>query len=154
MAKRCRIGDIIEIPTKAGLAYAQYSHHHAEMSALLRILPGDFPSRPEELASVISAKERFFVFFPLQAAVNQGVFEVVANLPVPTAAQAFPVFRTAWPDLRTGKALQWFLWYGEKSWKVESLTAETRKLSPKEIYNDTMLIRRIETGWTPEASEE
>jgi len=154
MAKRCKIGDIIEIQTPIGLAYAHYTHRHPDMSALLRVLPGEFPARPTDLAPLVAANERFHVFFPLQAAVNRGIFEVVANLPVPAAAQQFPLFRTAWRDLKTGKALQWFLWDGEKSWKVDRLTSESRKLSLKEIYNDTLLIERIETEWTPESDVE
>lgn len=40
---RARIGGIVEIPTKNGLAYAQYTHNHTEppkYGQLLRVFEG------------------------------------------------------------------------------------------------------------------
>src|SRR5260370_663958 len=79
MAKNVRIGDVIEIPTGRGLAYAQYCLRKERWGALLRILPGFHQTRPSDLSQVVAQKERFVIFFPLQAAVNRKIFEVVAN---------------------------------------------------------------------------
>jgi YD repeat-containing protein len=39
--------------------------------------------------------------------------------------------------------------HGEKEWKVGDITAEQRKLPLRGIWNDTLLVERIEAGWSP-----
>jgi hypothetical protein len=53
-------------------------------------------------------------------------------------------------DPSTGKVKVWWLWDGEREWQVGELTEEQRGLSFREVWNDTLLIERIESGWTPE----
>ncbi|MHB1381610.1 MAG: hypothetical protein ACYCXJ_05245, partial [Thermoleophilia bacterium] len=89
------------------------------------------------------------VFVPLGAMVNRDIVKVVANEPIPEENREFPLFRGGNED-SDGKVRVWWLWDGEKSWKVGEITAEQRNLPIKEILNDTMLIKRIEDGWTPE----
>jgi hypothetical protein len=54
-------GDVIEIPTACGLAYAQFvqldrvSHGH-----VVRVLPGFFESRPDDVAALVEGPERFW----------------------------------------------------------------------------------------------
>jgi hypothetical protein len=150
MPKRVRIGDIVEIPTAKGFAYAQLSHNHARYGALLRVLPGLFKSAPNNFPDLARKSENFVIFFPLQAAVNRTIFRIVANSPVPEFAKSFPLFRTGVVDPRTGKVKVWWLWDGEKEWKVGEITPDQRKLPLRGIWNDTLLIERIEAGWTPE----
>ena len=147
MAKRIKIGDVFEIRTAKGLAYGQYTHKHHVFPSLVRILPGLFPSRPEDLAEIVGRKELFVVFFPLQSAINQSIFQIVGNFQVPESAQRFPVFRAGAPD-PTGKVQVWWLWDGQKEWKVGQLTEEQRGLPIRNIWNDTLLVERIEEGWS------
>ena len=66
--KRPKLGDVIEIATPQGFAYAQYTHRYDKPPrwvSLLRILPGLFESRPTDLSTLVQQRERFFVFFPL-----------------------------------------------------------------------------------------
>ena len=149
MAKRVRIGDIIELPTKRGFSYGQFSHKHARYGALIRVLPEFFRARPDDFAELVHRPEMFVTFFPLQAAVNRGIFEVVGNCVVPEFAKAFPLFRAGVADPATRKVKMWWLWDGEKEWKVGDITTEQRKLPLRGIWNDTLLIERIEIGWTP-----
>lgn len=60
-----RIGDLIEIKTAKGLAYAQCTHKRRLYGTLIRVLPGFFPKRPESLREVVMQKERFVIFFPI-----------------------------------------------------------------------------------------
>ena len=46
-----RTGDVVEITTPNGLAYAQLTHDHPEHGAVLRILPGLYESRPGRLGA-------------------------------------------------------------------------------------------------------
>jgi hypothetical protein len=149
MAKRIRIGDIVEIPTANGLAYAQFNITHDDYGALLRVFPGFFKSRPSDFVELVQQPESFVTFFPLQAAVNRNIFEIVGNASVPAFAKPFPLFRTGVVDPATRKVKTWWLWDGEKEWMVGDITIEQRKLPLRGIWNDTLLIERIEAGWTP-----
>ena len=149
MAKKIQIGDIIEIPTSRGFSYAQLSHKHTRYGTLIRVLPGFSKSRPNDFAEWVGRTEVFVTFFPVQAAVNQRIFEVVDNRAVPDSAQSFPLFRTGVEDPVTRKVKVWWLWDGEKEWKVGDITTDQRKLPLRGIWNDTLLIERIEGDWTP-----
>ena len=150
MAKRVKIGDVIEIPTSRGLAYAQYSHRKPKWGALLRVFPGFYAERPDDFGPVVEGESAFVTFFPLQAAVGRKIFEVVANLPVPERAQEFPVFRDAGFIDREGRVHDWWLWDGEKDWRPDRPIEELRHLPILAVWNDTLLIERIEQEWTPE----
>lgn len=150
MGKRVKEGDIIEIPTARGLAYAQYVLKKERWGSLLRVLPGFHPVRPDDFAEVVRRQERFVTFFPLQAAVSRKIFEVVAREEVPEAARSFPLFRAAGFIDPGGKVQDWWLWDGEREWRVGQLTDELRRLPIRGIWNDTHLITRIEEEWTAE----
>lgn len=81
MGKRIRIGDVVEIPTAKGLSYAQMTNKDKKWGALIRVLKGAFEARPQEevLAEISQSETVFVTFFPLQAAVSRGVFEIVGN---------------------------------------------------------------------------
>ena len=141
---------MIEIPTARGLAYAQYALKKEQWGALLRVLPGFHQTRPEDFSAIVGRKERFVTFFPLQAAVSRNIFEVVARLEVPEAARTFPLFRAAGFIDRAGLVHDWWLWDGEREWQVGRLTDELRRLPIRGVWNDTLLIERIEEEWAPE----
>ena len=147
---RPRIGDVIEIPTMAGLAYAQYTHKHdrpPRYGALLRVLPGLYNQRPSDFSSIVRQHERFLAFFPIDAACNRKIVRVVASEPIPEWARPFPVFRYGNAD-ENGQVRVWFLWDGEKETRVGALTPEQMKLPVRPgVWNDTLLIERIVQGW-------
>ena len=151
MGKKIQIGDIVEIRTSKGLAYAQYTHKHKDWGALLRILPKFFETRPLDFSGIVLEKESFVNFFPLQAAVNRKIFEIVSNEQIPPEALTFPLFRGDGHIDRHGKVHNWYLWDGIKDGPLfTTLTDELRKLPKLGVCNDTLLIQRIEEGWTPE----
>ena len=145
-----KIGDVIEIMTGKGYAYAQYTHKHPQYGALLRVFRGLYASRPDRLEDILKHEIQFSTFFPLKAAVNRGITSVVANHPVDRLLQEFPLFRAGVVDPTTGKVAVWWLWDGQNEEKVGTLTNEQRKLPIRGVWNDTLLIERIESGWTPE----
>jgi hypothetical protein len=148
--KKARIGDIIEIPTAQGLAYAQYTHQHPMMGGLIRVFNTLYESRPDNLNTVLNDSVRFSIFFPVNAAVSRHIFEVVGNHEVSSANRSFPLFRCGATDPKTRKVPRWWLWDGEKEWQVGELTIEQRKLPIRSAWNDVMLVERIESGWRPE----
>lgn len=144
------MGDVIEIPTSNGLAYAQITHKVPSYGSLIRVLPGLFEVRPSRLDDITVLTERFYIFFPAGAAVHRGLVAVIGNVPVPTRAQPFPLLRQRGYIEPGGKVRDWWLWDGTNSWRVGQLTTEQRALSLGEIWNDTLLIERILDGWKPQ----
>lgn len=147
--KRPSIGDVFEIKTPEGLAYIQFSHRDQQFGHLLRVLPGIYKQPPDAFVDVVNLKELFYVFFPLGAALSQGIVRWVAHEDIPDWSQKFPLMRMAgWID-ESGKVLNWWLYDGEKEWQVDNLTSEQESLSLAQIWNDTLLIERIVGRWSP-----
>jgi hypothetical protein len=148
-----RIGDIVEIETCIGFAYALYTHRHntpPRFGALLRIFDRLYKSRPEPIAQVIDNSVRFSTFFPLNAAIKRGIFEIVGNVTVPAHLQKFPTFRSGHINPKTKREENWWLWDGQREWRVGQLTKEQCQLPIRGVWNDTLLVERIEQGWRPE----
>lgn len=149
MRKRAKVGDVVEITTPKGFAYAQYTHKHSMFGALLRVLPGTYNKRLQEFEDLLQHPV-FSTFFPLQAAINKDIVTVIRNYPVPEMLREFPLFRVPMRDLTTGQIRSWWLWDGEREWPVGDLTRDQYVLPIREVINDTLLIERIVAGWTPE----
>lgn len=150
MASRLRVGDVLEIPTPRGLAYAQYTHRNSQYGALIRVLPGFHRDRPPDFSSLAAQESAFVVFYPVGAALAQKVATLVANAPVPAQARDFPLFRAGIKDPIAKRVETWWLWDGHKSWPVGSLTKDQRKLPIRMLVNHTGLVHLIATEWTPE----
>lgn len=147
---KIRFGDIIELRTSKGLAYALYTHRHPRYGAMLRVFDQVFMARPDDFHSLLGGAVRFTTFFPLQAAADKGIVEIVENVPVPEHLKAFPLFRAGAVDPRTKKVSVWWLWDGDREWQIGDLASDQRKLPIRGVLNDTLLIKRIEEEWRPE----
>jgi hypothetical protein len=144
---RPQIGDVIEIWTPRGLAYAQYTHEHREpprYGSLLRVLPGLCDRQPDDLRALVEQEERFSVFFPLGAALARGIFRIVGNADVPLSKRPFPIFRSKTP---TGT----IYWDGRREWREAwwRRTPRWRRRAIDEIWNDTALVGRVSSDWKP-----
>lgn len=144
------IGDIIEIPTSKGFAYAQYINKREKWGAFIRVIQGTFKSRPSDFENLSKLRNQFVTFFPLNAAIRRKIFFIIGHADVLEEYKKFPIFRAAGMVTREGKVMDWWIIDGENMWRVDKLTDEQCKLPLNEIINDTALIHRIETGWTPE----
>ena len=145
-----KIGDILEIATDKGRAYAQYTHENKLMGGLIRVFDAIHDSRQTDIADLVRGTVRFSTFLPVRQVVKQKIFLVVGNADITPENQMFPLFRAGAVNPKTRKVDQWWLWDGEKEWPIGSLTAEQRRLPIRGCWNDTFLIDRIEEGWTPE----
>ncbi len=150
MMEKLKIGDIIEIKTAKGFAYAQYTHKHKTYGALIRVFDEIYNKRPQFDKNFISQEIRFSTFFPLQVAIKKGIFEIVKNETIRQELITFPVFRAGAIDPATKKVSNWWLWDGEEEWEVGKLSQDQLNLPIRGVWNDTLLIKRLESDWRPE----
>ncbi|MEQ8488275.1 MAG: hypothetical protein RLP08_24825 [Marinovum algicola] len=114
-------GDVVEIKTDQGLAYAQVTQRHASYPTVVRALEGTYDSRPDDIAGLVAGGTSFVAMIPLASALPQAgaACEVVARLEVPEAHQAFPTFRMPIRD-KAGEIVYWWFWDGRSlSFEVE-----------------------------------
>jgi hypothetical protein len=146
------IGDIIEVRTAKGLGYVQYTHEHREpptYGSLLRALPGLFARPPDDWEALARQQELFWVFCPISAALRQkgSPFRITANVPIPDEKAGFPVFR-----YRAHTDAAWWMWDGEREWMPKPDERGTPR-ALEGVWNDTLLIERIEEQWSPPDEE-
>ena len=148
---RPRLGDIIEIATPKGLAYAQYTHKHEvrpRYGALIRVAPGLFAKRPADFSWVAQVEPQFITFYPVGAACSRGMVTIVANEPLSPAAQGFPLFRSS---IRAPEGRgPWWLWDGSKEWRIGELKHGMERLPLRGVWNHAYLVARIAEEWRHE----
>ena len=65
----------------------------------------------------------FSSFYSLGPSVRHALTAIVGKVAVPASLTAFPLFRAgAIPNPQTGKVDNWYLWDGEKEWRVGEIT--------------------------------
>ena len=107
-----RIGDVIELDTAVGLAYGQVTHRVPLYGTLIRVLSRVAHERPISLPDLVQGPERFWVFFPVGAALKRGLVRKIGNASVPEASKAFPLLRKRGALGADGKVAEWWLWDG------------------------------------------
>jgi len=143
---KAKIGNVLEIPTKKGIAYVQYTHE-TEYGGVVRVLNGvyDQPLNKDSLCKLATEPHEFIAIIPVTAAVWRKIFIVAAHCDIPESARSHPIFRSskdAYED--------YFLWDGEEKWSKDELSEDEKKYPILSIWNDTLLIERIEEGWRPQ----
>ena len=150
MAKKILIGDVIQILTSRGIAYAQFTHKHQRFGALLSIFEGFYNEALKDFSSIVSGPPTFQTFFPLQPALNEGLFCVVANVAVADRNKPFPTFRSRVIGA-DGQLGPWWLWDGQKEEMLRRDLTDTEKhYSLRGISSAPLLVERIESGYRPE----
>jgi hypothetical protein len=148
------IGDILEISTQRGLAYAQLTHSHPEWGALLWIAPGVWEQRPADVATLVDSADGFFSFVPLWELMKMGRAQVVGHSNVAESRTQFPLFRDYRQTDGEGRARGHRFWDGSKTWQVgDHLTPEQLRLPLRELPSPDLFIKRLEDGWRPELHE-
>lgn len=147
--KRLKVGDVFEISTPNGNAFFQYVHNESDTGQLIKILPGLFSDKPDNIENLVKGDGLFFIYFPLKAAYKQGIVKVLGNEAVPENFSPPKHMRSKMVD-KDGNLICWQI-VDCKTLQRESvseLSAEQKKLSPWGIWNDTLLIERLSSGWT------
>jgi hypothetical protein len=149
VVRTSRLGDVIELQTANGFAYAQITHRVRSWGTLIRVLQPLFRERPTDLKDLVKAPSRFVVFFPVNAAVNRRLVEIVGTAGIPDEAREFPQMRSGGIRRPDGTASDWWLWDGEREWSVGELTAELAHLPLRRLVNHAKLKSLIEEDRMP-----
>lgn len=150
MIKRARIGDVIQVLTSQGVAYAQFTHKSPKLGALLSVFEGFHSIIPKDFSIIVDSPPQFQAFFPLQSALNQGLVSVVANVPVADRNKAFPMFRSCVIGV-DGRRGPWWLSDGEnEKMLTRELSDVEKRYSLGGIISAPLLVKRIEDGYRPE----
>jgi hypothetical protein len=150
--KRARPGDVLEVSTPRGLAYVHFSFLTEDPNYMetIRVLPGFFATRPADFTALVNSLEAYFAFYPVRAAVSQGLAEIAAHHPVPPE-KAFPaVYRRAGARSREGRVLAWLIFEGTKQTLVRELSDEQRYLPIDCIWMHDSLVSALVKQWRPE----
>ena len=147
--KSPKIGDIVQIATNQGYAYAQLTHRNKLLGYLLRILPGFHPEPLTEFATKVQSRELYQTFVFRDDLYESPVVMIVGHEDVPKDAQAFPIFRDGIRDPATKQVTDWWLWDGTTSQKIGKLDDQQKALSIRSIWNYKILVDRVGKGWMP-----
>jgi len=151
MARRPRLGSIIEIRAADGLHYAQVTHNHREPPVwgwLVRVFVGSHTHRPKSFDSIAAGPVQFSTFYPVGSAANAGLVEIVGDAPVSAENGKFPIFKSGVENPVTGQVDIWYLWDGNREWRVGQLSEEMLGYPILEITTGDLLHRRVEANWT------
>jgi hypothetical protein len=142
--KRAKPGDVLELKTANRCAYLQYIGRHLEYGDAVLVSPKLYSSPTAVTGELFS--NAYVTFYPLTAAVAEGLVEVVGHLAPPKLPQ-----RLRRPGAISGRQVE--------TWVIEDDAGEEvvrRKLSEEElrlpiasIWNHEFLIQRITEGWNP-----
>ncbi|PCR96794.1 hypothetical protein CP336_07515 [Pseudomonas fluorescens] len=150
MAKRVKTGDILQILTSKGVAYAQVTHRHPDYGFLIRVFFGFREQRPKDFSAVVEGELQFSAFFPVQTAVNQGLLSVAGHAPVPEPLQAFPVFRAR----AGGPGGSLWLWDGVKEHRLDrEFSLQEQAFPTRGIISAPLLLERIEKNYRAHTHE-
>jgi len=144
MAKRARVGDVLEIVVPEGQIYLHYLGVHLDYGDGVKVCPTRFQS-PVAVAENLF-RDSFVVFYPARVAVTRGLAKVVGHLSssgLPRRVRR-PVGRSV-KDVRT-----WVIEEGIREEVKHDLSDEELRLPLGEIWNHEFLVQRVLEGWRPE----
>lgn len=142
------IGDVFAIDTLKGKVLLHYVLEDKNTGAMIKVLDGFYDySRGIDLKLVEELPEQFIVSFPIDEAYKTGIVSLIGNVPCRNFEK--PKFMRTKHNIK-GKFLGWHIvntetWYRQL---VLTLTDEQTKLSPWGIWNDTVLVERLNNGWS------
>ncbi|MBO0131598.1 MULTISPECIES: Imm26 family immunity protein [Agrobacterium] len=148
--KTVKIGDVFQILTSEGICYGQVTHTHPKWKFVVAVFRQFFAKEPEDFSSLVCQDPQFITTFLIQDAVRQGLFTLVANVPVSEKLENFPIFRGT--NNLKGDDTLWFFWDGEKEWRVKRPLTNEEKKYPEgpSLPSAPLLIEMIEKNYRVE----
>lgn len=149
--RRIKLGDVFKIETQKGNIYLQFADYKKGDCELVRVLEIEQGEDNEQVEYEIGKKELFLVHFPLKVAYKQGIIRFIENFNLPSSFEVPKKMRSPYTD-KDGNILYWHIVDCDtlEREKVYCLSEEQKKLSPWGMWNDTLLIERLNEGWSLE----
>ena len=151
-SKKPKFGDIIEIPTIKGFAYALYTHDDLRKyyDEMIRVLPGFFSTRPECFDFLVQEGEQFTTFTSIRLGLRYNQAEIVGNVAIPEWAKARPRFKAGSFPMPDGSCDPWWILneHGLNSTCVGKLTPEFQNLPLEQLDQISCVDKKKVLGWT------
>lgn len=147
--KRLKAGDIIEIKTTKGYGYFQCMIVDKTEGDLIKVFNKVFENPESNLDSILSVDDTYFFSFPLSYALKRKLVSIIGFKEIETDFQT-PLFMRTKHIIR-GEFLGWHIVNTNTLFRklVKELSEEEKKLSEFGIVNDTYLIEKLDSGWSP-----
>ncbi|WP_118136879.1 hypothetical protein [Oceanicella sp. SM1341] len=129
-------GEMVEIETPGGHAYAQVTHVHPSYPPVVRAIEGLHATRPADLRLLAAGPTRFVAMIPLDTALARLNVRhaLLGAAPVPEAARPFPTFRMPIRD-KQGEIVYWWFWDGRGLSYAVDLDAGQAGLPLREVVS-------------------
>lgn len=148
--KRARIGDVIEIKTPNGLAYAIFVGTHPIYNDSIFVLNGLHKERPGDFSKATSGTG-YYAFYPLRSSVARGLTECVHTMPLPPGIEVPKKLRRAGVRSQSGQILTWVLEGDGPEVLRKELTATEKELPIALVWGHESLVSRLAIQWSPAA---
>ena len=141
--KRLTVGDALAVHAGDRLAYVQYIGSHQEYGDAILVSPR-LHERAVPVTSDLFA-DGYVTFYPAKAAANQGLVELIDNLPSPPLPN-----RLRRAGKRSGRVVDTRIIEDSAGEIVKSrLSKAERKLPIAAIWNHALLVQRLVEQWDP-----
>lgn len=141
--KRVKVGDVLQLKVEGRFAYLHFIGTHPEYGGAVVVNP-QFREEPATVSSGYFSGG-YVTFYPVTAAVAQGLVEVVAHLPPSSLPE-----RLRRAGARSGRhVVTWVIETGSGEVVRTRLSDEERRLPIAAIWNHELLVQRIAEGWNP-----
>jgi hypothetical protein len=145
MARRAKPGDVLVVTAPDGaVVYLHYLGKHQEYGDGVAVCPAKQVTYVDANAELFRGS--YVTFFPVVAAVAQGLASVVGHLPSPGLPK-----RVRRPGARSASKVEtWIIEDGSVEVVKRELSDAERKLPIAVIWNRDLLVQRVSEGWRPE----
>lgn len=145
-------GTVVEMPVDDRFGYMLCTHRHPDYLDLMRVFRGLHDVRPSDLQTLVEGEVQFTCFAPLRRVIEDGYGTAVGIVDIPERLKPFPIFRAGMVDATSKKVAVWWLWDGEKEWRVGDLEPSQLALPIRGVYGAEVIQQYLREGWTPETS--
>lgn len=140
---RLKSGEVLELAAGNRFAYLHYIGKHPEYGDAVLVSP-KLHERQNAVTNEMFSNG-YVAFYPVAAAIAQGLVHVVGHLPPPNIPQ-----RLRRAGARSGRRVDTWIIESDSGEVVRTkLSEDEQRLPIAAIWNHDLLVQRIAEGWTP-----
>ncbi len=145
-----RVGDVFRVDGPGWHGYIQYVGRHPTCGCAIWVIPRCYREKEPDLAG-LREEEGYIAFYPLHAALSEGLVTRVGRSPLPEGVKVPDVLHRNATITSSGEVeASWIIETADgKEIVRETLTEDERRLPMAEIWNHAFLLNRIASGWRP-----